>query len=131
MSYEAARAGDKVSSGPTADAHDCTIGNTTTTSKCTFSATINENVSANVFIGDRAAATMDSVASKNVTHDPALPTTASSITPQPKTSGKITQGSNTVSINSLSAARHGDAAECCSATGTVDVQGTATVFIGG
>lgn len=127
MANEAAKKGDKVNGDPTT-VHKWKVGNSPQTSNCAFSASISGSVSADVFIGGKEAATADSVASQNKTGDDSVPTDAS---PAPSTKGTITGGSQTVLINSLAAARNGDAAECCSATGKVVVEGTATVFIGG
>ena len=126
MANEAATKGDKLNGDPTT-LHKWKVGNSPMSSACAFSASISGAVSADVLINGKEAATAGSSASQK-TGDDSVPSDA---VPAPATKGTITGGSQTVLINTLAAARNGDAAECCSPTGTVVVEGTATVFIGG
>src|SRR5215218_6327093 len=126
MAKKAATKGDQVKSEPSVDIHMDASSNTAF--NCTFTATIDKQVSSNVFINGKAAALKGSVASEAVTHDPAV---QSSYSPTPASDGPVGSGSATVLMNGTGAAREGDTAQCCTATGKVVIQGTRTVFIGG
>jgi uncharacterized Zn-binding protein involved in type VI secretion len=122
---KAATRDDKVTGDP--DPHTWTeASGASVTSQCAFSAVINDQLSANVFIDGKEAATTGSVASKDKTGDDSVPTYAE---PKPSKDGTITGGSATVLINRLGAARDGDTATCCG-TGKVVLSRTRTVCIG-
>jgi uncharacterized Zn-binding protein involved in type VI secretion len=97
-----------------------------------FSGIINGNLSSNVKIMGRAAATTGSTADNIPPHIPTPPGT--SFQRPPTNKGTINVGSSTVRINSLPAARNGDKALTCNdpvdlpvgtvvATGTVNIGG--------
>jgi uncharacterized Zn-binding protein involved in type VI secretion len=96
-----------------------------------FSGIIDGNLSSDVNIDKRAAATVDSTATNTPPHIPTPP--GVSFANPPKNQGKITIGSTTVKINGKAAARAGDTAETCNdpadlPVGTVVAQ--STVLIG-
>ena len=76
-----------------------------------FSGTINGNLSGDVNIMGKKAATVDSTAKNSPTHIPTPPGTSFQTPPANK--GTIKAGSATVNINGKAAARNGDAAETC------------------
>jgi uncharacterized Zn-binding protein involved in type VI secretion len=97
-----------------------------------FSGIINGNLSSNVKIMGRGAATTGSTADNIPPHIPTPPGT--SFQRPPTNKGTINVGSRTVRINSLPAARNGDKALTCNdpvdltvgtvvATGTVNIGG--------
>jgi uncharacterized Zn-binding protein involved in type VI secretion len=97
-----------------------------------FSGIINGNLSSNVKIMGRAAATTGSTGDNIPPHIPTPPGT--SFQRPPTNKGTINVGSSTVRINSLPAARNGDKALTCNdpvdlpvgtvvATGTVNIGG--------
>lgn len=97
-----------------------------------FKGTIDANLSANVRIGGRPAATQGSTATNRPAHTPTPPGTR--FQKQPANRGKILSGSATVRINGKPAARAGDPAETCAEpapnqTGRVTASGN--VMIGG
>jgi uncharacterized Zn-binding protein involved in type VI secretion len=96
-----------------------------------FTGLINSNLSSDVNIMGRAAATVDSTADNTPPHLPTPPGTAFQKPPSNKAVIKL--GSLTVKINGKMAARHGDMALTCNdpadlPAGTVVAVGT--VFIG-
>lgn len=96
-----------------------------------FVGMINGNLSSNVNIMGRAAATVDSTAENKPPHLPAPPGNAFQNPPSNKAT--IKRGSTSVKINGKMAARNGDAAMTCNdpvdlLAGTVAATGT--VFIG-
>jgi uncharacterized Zn-binding protein involved in type VI secretion len=96
-----------------------------------FVGMINGNLSTNVNIMGRAAATVDSTADNMPPHLPAPPGNAFQKPPSNKAT--IKRGSTTVNINGKMAARNGDPAMTCNdpvdlPAGTVAATGT--VFIG-
>src|SRR6266540_1641501 len=76
-----------------------------------FAGIINGNVSANVNIMGRPAATVDSTADNTPPHIPTPPGTA--FQKPPANQATIQLGSPTVKINGKQAARHGDTAMTC------------------
>lgn len=76
-----------------------------------FKGMLDGNLSSDVKIMGRAAATAQSTASNNPPHFPTPPGTAFQVPPQNK--GTIMKGSNTVMINGKPAARAGDQAQTC------------------
>lgn len=76
-----------------------------------FSGIIDGNLSSDVNIEKKPAATVDSTASNTPPHIPTPP--GVSFQNPPKNKGKITVGSTTVKINGKAAARAGDTAETC------------------
>lgn len=97
-----------------------------------FDGILDGNLSANVNIMGRAAATVGSSATNTPPHFPTLPGTAFQKPPANK--GSVTQGSGTVFINRKPAARNGDPAQTC-ADPTPNMGGrvvaAGTVLIGG
>jgi uncharacterized Zn-binding protein involved in type VI secretion len=93
-----------------------------------FSGIIDGGVSADVTIGGKAAATVDSTATNTPAH---LPIGGSFVNP-PSNRGTIVKGSATVTINGKRAARAGDTAKTCNdptdqPVGTVVAAGTVTI----
>lgn len=76
-----------------------------------FIGMLNGNLSSDVKIMGRAAATVDSTADNSPPHIPTPPGTAFQNLPANKAT--ITRGSATVKINGKAAARSGDTAETC------------------
>lgn len=98
-----------------------------------FNGTITENVSTNVKIMGRAAATQGSGANNLPPHIPSGP---GSFQMKPQDKGTIMKGSNTVRINGKAAARVGDIVQTCqdpapNMTGKILLTGPCTVMIGG
>jgi uncharacterized Zn-binding protein involved in type VI secretion len=96
-----------------------------------FTGIINGNISADVNIMGRAAATVDSSADNVPPHVPTPPGLAFQRPPANKASVKT--GSQTVKINGKPAARHGDSAMTCNDPADLPVGAvvaTATVNIG-
>ena len=96
-----------------------------------FSGTINGELSEDVSIMGKAAATVDSTAENSPAHTPTPPGT--SFQSPPANKGTIVTGSGTVKINGKAAARNGDTAKTCNdpedlPIGTVVATGS--VFIG-
>jgi uncharacterized Zn-binding protein involved in type VI secretion len=131
MANEAAKEGDTIKGDPLKAVHKWTNSSNLPVSPhaCTFEASINKKVSADVFINSKAAATVGSVADAGSEPEPpaTVPGTAD---PKASATGTISAGSKTVSINSKGAARNGDGATACREASVV-VSGTANVFIGG
>lgn len=95
-----------------------------------FTGIIEENVSTNVMIGGRPAATMGSIAINTPPHIPE----GGPFQVPPTNQGEIVSGSATVRINKKSAARNGDRVLTCNdpvplPIGTIEAFGN--VFIGG
>ena len=76
-----------------------------------FNGVINSNLSSNVFVGGRPAATVGSIANNTPPHLPTPPGT-SFIAP-PTNQANIIMGSATVKINGKMAARNNDTAQSC------------------
>jgi uncharacterized Zn-binding protein involved in type VI secretion len=76
-----------------------------------FTGVINGNLSSNVNIMGRPAATVESTAGNSPAHIPTSP--GSSFQTPPANKGTIKVGSPTVKINGKMAARNGDVAETC------------------
>lgn len=96
-----------------------------------FSGIIDGNLSSDVNIEKRPAATVDSTATNTPPHIPTPP--GVSFANPPKNKGKITIGSTTVKINGKAAARAGDTAETCNDPADLPVGtvvATSTVLIG-
>ena len=96
-----------------------------------FTGIIDGNLSSDVNIEKKAAATVDSTATNTPPHIPTPP--GVSFQSPPANKGTITIGSTTVKINGKAAARNGDTAKTCNdptdlPVGTVIAVGT--VFIG-
>ncbi|MAU12346.1 MAG: hypothetical protein CL607_21160 [Anaerolineaceae bacterium] len=95
-----------------------------------FMGIINGELSSDVMINGKAAATVDSTATNTPAH---IPIGGTFVNP-PQNKGTIKIGSSTVFINGKAAARAGDTAETCNdptdlPVGTVAA--VSTVFIGG
>ena len=93
-----------------------------------FSGVIDGGLSANVTIGGKAAATVDSTATNTPSH---IPIGGSFVNP-PSNRGTIMKGSATVTINGKRAARAGDTAKTCNdptdlPVGTVVAAGKVTI----
>ena len=102
----------------------------TVTGPFAFSGPLSGDLSGNVFIQGRAAATVGSTAQNTPGH---VPVGGVFVNP-PTNRGEIVQGSASVRINGKAAARNGDTAETCNdpvplPVGTVVA--TSTVVIGG
>ncbi|MDV3002738.1 MAG: hypothetical protein N5P05_004393 (plasmid) [Chroococcopsis gigantea SAG 12.99] len=96
-----------------------------------FNGVIDGNLSSNVKIMGKAAATVDSTATNTPPHIPAPPGTSFQQPPADK--GTIKMGSPTVKINGKAAARNGDMAETCNDPAPLPVGtvvATSTVLIG-
>jgi len=96
-----------------------------------FSGGLNGNLSSDVKIMGKKAATVDSTADNSPAHTPTPPGT--SFQKPPANKGTIKLGSSSVNINGKAAARNGDTAETCN--DPVDlpigkVVAAGTVFIG-
>ncbi len=97
-----------------------------------FVGMIDGELSADVNIMGKPAATVDSTASNTPSHVPLPPGT--SFQKSPSNTGTITMGSQTVNINGKAAARNGDMAETCNDPSDMPVGkviAVGTVFIGG
>ena len=77
-----------------------------------FVGIIDSNLSTNVKVGGRPAATVGSIANNTPPHIPTPPGTSFSV--PPSNQANITMGSATVRINGKFAARMGDQAQTCS-----------------
>ena len=96
-----------------------------------FTGIIAGNLSSDVNIDKRPAATVDSTATNTPPHIPTPP--GMSFANPPKNKAKITIGSTTVKINGKAAARSGDTAETCNDPADLPVGtvvATSTVLIG-
>lgn len=96
-----------------------------------FNGIINVNLSPNVNIMGKPAATVGSIAMNNPPHIPTPPGTVFSL--PPTNMGTIKMGSFTVKINGKMAARNGDVAETCNDPAPLPigkVVAVGTVFIG-
>lgn len=76
-----------------------------------FNGVINSNLSSNVFVGGRPAATVGSIANNTPPHIPTPPGT--SFVVPPTNQANIIIGSATVKINGKMAARNNDTAQSC------------------
>jgi uncharacterized Zn-binding protein involved in type VI secretion len=111
MGQPAAKQGDKIVA---VDTHIVMVPGTPPTPTPLphpFSGMINGNLSSDVNIMGKAAATVDSTADNSPAHIATTPGTAFQKTPANK--AKIKIGSPTVKINGKMAARNGDIAETC------------------
>lgn len=93
-----------------------------------FNGSIDDNLSDDVKIEGKAAATVDSTATNSPAHMPK----AGSFQSPPKDKGTIKMGSSSVKINGKSAARNGDMAETCNdpadlPAGTVEASGSVMI----
>jgi uncharacterized Zn-binding protein involved in type VI secretion len=127
MSPAAAKEGDQILA---TDTHVVVQGTSSTPMAHPFSGIIDGELSSDVKIEGRAAATVDSTATNTPPHIPA----AGVFAKQPSDQGTIVTGSATVKINGKRAARSGDTALTCNdptdlPVGTV--QAVSTVSIGG
>ncbi|KAB2929261.1 MAG: hypothetical protein F9K24_20370 [Leptonema illini] len=127
MGEAAAKEGDYIKA---TDTHIETVGPVPSPIPHNFDGTIDGELSKDVKIEGKAAATVDSTATNSPAHTPKV----GSFSNPPKNKGTIKQGSSTVKINGKAAARNGDMAETCNdpadlPVGTVDATGT--VKIGG
>ena len=96
-----------------------------------FTGIINGNLSANVNIMNKPAATVGSTAANRPAHPVSAP--GQSFQQPPTNQGTITQGSRTVMINGRAAARTGDVAQTCNDPAPLPVGkvvAVGTVFIG-
>ena len=96
-----------------------------------FSGILDGNLSSDVKIEGRPAATVDSTATNTPPHIPTPP--GVSFANPPKNQGKIILGSTTVKINGKAAARAGDTAQTCNDPADMPVGtvvATSTVMIG-
>ena len=95
-----------------------------------FMGEIDGELSADVMIEGKAAATVDSTATNNPAHIPQ----GGNFQSPPSDKGTITMGSSSVCINGKEAARNGDMAETCNDPSDMpvgSVMATGTVMIGG
>jgi uncharacterized Zn-binding protein involved in type VI secretion len=129
MGQPAAKKGDKITA---TDTHIVLIqsGPVTTPTPLphTFMGIIDNNLSSDVNIMGKAAATVDSTATNTPPHIPQ----GNSFQNPPKDKGTIKLGSKTVNINGKMAARNGDMAETCNdpadlPVGTVMAAGTVMI----
>ena len=132
MGQPAAKQGDKIIA---VDTHIVMVpspsGSVPTPLPHPFSGIIDGNLSSDVKIEQKAAATIDSTATNTPSHVPTPP--GVSFQSPPKNKGKITIGSTTVKINGKAAARNGDTAETCNDPADLPVGkvvAVSTVFIG-
>jgi len=96
-----------------------------------FSGVLDQNLSPNVKIQGRAAATVDSVATNKPPHIPTPPGVA--FQNPPANRGTVTTGSGTVSMNGKAAARAGDTVDTCDDVGNPaesTIVAQSTVLIG-
>ncbi len=109
MALPAAKMGDRIVA---TDTHIVIVPGTSPTSlPHPFTGMINGNLSSDVKIMGKPAATVGSTATNTVPHIPTSPGTA--FQKPPSNQGTIRSGSPTVRINGKMAARHGDVAETC------------------
>jgi uncharacterized Zn-binding protein involved in type VI secretion len=112
MGQPAAKEGDKITA---TDTHIVMVPSPTgavpTPLPHPFSGTINGNLSSDVKITSKKAATVDSTADNSPAHTPTPPGT--SFQSPPANKGTIKTGSSSVKINGKAAARNGDTAETC------------------
>ena len=99
-----------------------------------FDGVLAENLSADVRIDGKAAATVGSSATNNPPHMPTPP--GISFTMPPTNKGVIMAGSTSVRINGKAAARVGDQVQTCqepapNVSGQIVLSGPCTVLIGG
>jgi uncharacterized Zn-binding protein involved in type VI secretion len=110
MSQPAAKFGDRISA---TDSHMAIVPGTPPTQvlqKLKFNGVLTKDLSKNVRINGRAAATVGS-SGKSPPHSPLPPATA--FVTQPSNTGKIVSGSRKVRINGQPAARHDDVCTTC------------------
>ena len=131
MGQPGAKQGDRVTA---VDTHIVLVpsptGTVPTPLPHTFSGVINGNLSGNVNIMGRKAATVGSIAQNQPPHLPTPPGTA--FQRPPSNQGTIRVGSGSVKINGKGAARNGDGVETCNdpvdrKAGTVIAQGTVLI----
>jgi len=133
MGKAAAKYGDSIS---VSEQHPTVVGNTTSSSNYTFTASINGGLSTNVLVMGQPAAVNGSTANSTPEHKPPVP--GGTITPSANNDGAVNGGSTSVLINGKGMARHGDNASGCSnavppfPVGSVVVKNVqdVTVFIG-
>jgi len=131
MGQPAAKEGDKITA---TDMHIVMVPSATgavpTLLPHPFSGTINGNLSGDVKVMGKKAATVDSTADNSPRHTPTPPGT--SFQKPPANKGTIKTGSSSVKINGKAAARNGDTAETCNdptdlPVGTVVASGTVLI----
>ena len=96
-----------------------------------FSGQLKQQLSSDVKIQGRAAATVDSVAINSPKHIPTPPGVSFQVTPADR--GTVTTGSTTVKINGKKAARNGDTVDTCDDIGNPaesSIIAVSTVLIG-
>lgn len=126
MGKAAAKEGDKITA---TDTHIEIVGGLTPTPiPHDFNGTIDEELSDDVKIEGKAAATVGSTATNSPSH---IPKSGPFQSP-PKNKGTIKNGSGTVKINGKAAARDGDMADTCNdpadmPVGTVKASGTVNI----
>ena len=111
MGMPAAKQGDLIQA---TDTHVVIVPGTpptTATLPHPFSGQLSGNLSRNVRIHGKAAATVGSTATNTSPHPPTSPGTG--FQNPPDNTGTIRKGSRSVRINNQPAARHGDACETC------------------
>lgn len=92
-----------------------------------FSGKLQDDLSSDVAIDGKSAATQDSVAVNDPQHTPTPPGTSFQSPPDNK--GKVISGSTTVTINGKAAARLGDPVQSCDGTSAIS-SGSSSVTIG-
>lgn len=108
MRFAAAKEGDRIVA---TDTHRVVAPNgAVTPTRLPFSGKLDNELSRNVKIGGKRAATQDSTATNKPRHIVPAPLRFG---PEPDNQGTITRGSRTVRINGKPAARHGDPAKTC------------------
>ncbi len=127
MGQVAAKEGDKITA---TDTHIEIVGGMVPTPMPhDFNGTIDGELSSDVKIEGKAAATVDSTATNTPSH---IPKSGPFQSP-PQNRGTITRGSGSVKINGKAAARDGDTADTCNDPADMPVgtvQATGTVKIG-
>lgn len=117
MGQPAAKAGDEVRAE---DTHEVIVpGPAKALLKHQFAGILRNKLSPNVRISKCAAATVDSIAINAVAHIPLPP--GVTFQKPPANQGTISQGSSTVRINHLAAARNGDSARTCNDPADADI----------
>ena len=129
MSQPAAKAGDKVTG---TDIHTVNVPDSSPQNlPHQFSGTLQSNLSANVEIVGKAAATLGSIAKNDSPHVPTSPGT--SFVSPPSNQGKVNSGSESVLINGKGAARHSDSVNTCddinpeNSNGTIIAEGSVLI----
>jgi uncharacterized Zn-binding protein involved in type VI secretion len=106
MGMPLAKQGDRITA---LDTHDVVVGNVTRPEVLPFSGHLTGNLSNDVLIEGRPAATVGSTATNLPGHTP----TSGVIYPPASNQGTVSSGSTTVVINGRAAARAGDRAHTC------------------